>query len=214
MLALMLVSFMAVVIALGSYFNMKLRQGFEDLSDAGLFSQVNVEMPSGFTLPPPPAAKPPPAENVIPKPVKDADEAKPEPKPKDPPANGTEKGTNEKDGVEGGKGTDSSASYIALDALPQFPGGNVAMTTFIQQHLRYPVLEYQQRKGGRVVVSVEVKSSGELTEYRIVQSAGANLDAEAIRLLRLMPNWDPAIYQGSPINFQVKIPITFNARRG
>ena len=61
----------------------------------------------------------------------------------------------------------------------------------------------------RVVVVFDVEADGKLVNVRIVQGVSESIDAEAIRMVKRMPKFDPAIRQGVPVKVkQVVLPIS------
>lgn len=74
-----------------------------------------------------------------------------------------------------------------------YPGGQKALREFVRANTRYPAECKEQRLAGKAVVEVTILADGSQTGARIHQSSGnAHMDAEALRVVSLMPKWDPA----------------------
>ncbi|MBR6264780.1 MAG: energy transducer TonB [Prevotella sp.] len=74
---------------------------------------------------------------------------------------------------------------------PSFPGGEKALLEFLQKNVRYPEQAVKDSVEGRVVVSFEVESDGTITNAQVVKNLHPLLDAEALRVVNLMPKWEP-----------------------
>ena len=74
-----------------------------------------------------------------------------------------------------------------------YPGGQKALREFVRANTRYPAECKEQRLAGKAVVEVTILADGSQTGARIHQSSGnAHMDAEALRVVSLMPKWEPA----------------------
>lgn len=92
---------------------------------------------------------------------------------------------------------------------PDFPGGQAALFQFIADSVVYPVMAVQNKIEGTVFVKAIVETSGKLTNLEVMVSVDPLLDAEALRVIRMMPNWKPAMVGGENVRSRVKIPIRF-----
>lgn len=99
--------------------------------------------------------------------------------------------------------------FSRADFLPSFPGGQTAMFEFIKQNLKYPATAKAQKIEGIVVVQVMVEPDGSISKMGIDKSVGPDCDEEAIRLIKSMPTWKPAMKNGQAIRFMHKIPVAF-----
>ena len=90
-----------------------------------------------------------------------------------------------------------------------FPGGPVEMNNFISRTLRYPDDAFERRAEGLVVFAFIVDADGTLSNFRQMRSADPSLDAEALRILQLMPPWQPATHRGQPVRTEVTVPLAF-----
>ena len=60
-----------------------------------------------------------------------------------------------------------------------------------------------------VVLEVTVDTLGNLTYPEVVISQGEGLDQEALRVLKLMPQWIPAEHHGKKVEVFFRIPFKF-----
>ncbi|MES2794949.1 MAG: energy transducer TonB [Bacteroidota bacterium] len=94
--------------------------------------------------------------------------------------------------------------------LPEFPGGQKALGLFLQKNLRYPIDAMIGKKEGKVLVQFTVNTKGEIINPTILKSAGKSLDNEALRIVKTMPNWKPAMLNRQPFELTQTLPISFN----
>ena len=92
-----------------------------------------------------------------------------------------------------------------------FPGGQKALLDFLDQNVSYPT-DYEGCAQGRVVVSFTINEDGSIIEPKVEKSVCKELDAEALRVVGLMPKWIPAKYYGKAKKEKVFIPITFKLK--
>lgn len=92
---------------------------------------------------------------------------------------------------------------------PSYPGGMPALMRFMAQNLQYPAQAREQGVQGRVVVEFVVETDGRLTGCRVLRSVSPELDREALRLLSIMPRWEPGSKDGQPVRVRYTYPIAF-----
>lgn len=96
-----------------------------------------------------------------------------------------------------------------LEQLPEFPGGMVEFMKWLNSNLRYPQGAQRRKAMGKVVVSFLINKDGSITNAKIEKSASPELDAEALRVVRLMPRWKPGMSDNKPCRTMFAIPIIF-----
>lgn len=96
----------------------------------------------------------------------------------------------------------------APKTAPAFPGGHEVWMSFLNRNLKPPAaLTAGEKK--TVVVQFLVSADGAPNNFKIMQSAGAPFDEEALRVLKRMPKWKAGIENGRPTEAMVTQPITF-----
>ncbi len=101
------------------------------------------------------------------------------------------------------------------EPVPSYPGGVEAMKKFITDNLRYP--QGEKNREGRVVVSFVVERNGALTDLEILRPLSPAFDAEALRVVKAMPRWNPGRqymngYGLVPVRARYNVPITFKIK--
>ena len=97
--------------------------------------------------------------------------------------------------------------YINVDKRATFPGGNMKAAAFITENLKYP--EDADGAHGRVIVNFVVDKDGSISDIKVVRGVHPSLDAEAVRVVKLMPKWQPAERGGKPVRSRFNIPVYF-----
>ena len=99
--------------------------------------------------------------------------------------------------------------YDMPEQMPQFPGGADAMEHFISDNIKYPTVAKEKGIQGKVYVQFIVEKDGTLTHVKIRRGAHESLNNEAIRVIKMMPNWKPGSMRGKVVRVRYTIPITF-----
>ena len=104
--------------------------------------------------------------------------------------------------------------YLFVDNLPQFPGGDEAMMTFIAQNIKYPKQAAKAKQQGISHVSFVVRADGNLTDIAVMKSSGCEwLDNEALRLVKAMPQWTSGMQDGKAVNVRMTLPVVFRLKK-
>jgi len=93
------------------------------------------------------------------------------------------------------------------EEMPKFPGGPDSLNVFLRRNTQWPHPLYDAT--GTVLIEFVVEVDGSITNPTIKVSLSPELDAEALRLVGLMPKWKPARAQGEPVRCYYTIPVTF-----
>jgi hypothetical protein len=95
--------------------------------------------------------------------------------------------------------------YLMTDVRPTFPGGIQAFYDFVAKNYKMP--EVKDLKG-RVFIKFIVEADGSLSEIESVRDIGHGTGEEAVRVLKLSPNWIPGEENGKPVRVQYSLPIS------
>ena len=99
--------------------------------------------------------------------------------------------------------------YATTEQQPEFPGGLPKLKAYIQQNLHYPTAAQKAMKEGTVFVNFIVNEQGALEDVQVRMPVHSDLDAEALRLIKTMPNWIPGKVAGKPVACRYNLPIKF-----
>lgn len=93
---------------------------------------------------------------------------------------------------------------LTVDKRPEFPGGLEAFYFYIGNE--FEVFEVEQTIN--VYVSFVVEKDGNMTDIKVIRSATASIDAEAIRVLKsIRTKWKPGIKDGQYVRTLYRLPI-------
>jgi TonB family protein len=95
-----------------------------------------------------------------------------------------------------------------VQQMPVFPGGEDSLHRFLGENVKYPPLTLAPIEG-EVTVSAVVETDGKLRDITVEKSLYPTLDSEAVRVIKLMPNWVPGYNFGNATNVKVLIPVKF-----
>ncbi len=102
------------------------------------------------------------------------------------------------------------AQTAQSDTIPaSFPGGEKAMSAYLQKNLKYPQPSINNGIEGVVNVKFLVKKDGVLDKLSIVRLVDPDLEAEALRLVKGMPVWNPATVGGKPVDSESNVEVVF-----
>lgn len=97
-----------------------------------------------------------------------------------------------------------------VEKMPEFPGGQQALFYYLSTTVTYPLIAQENGIQGTSVVQFVINQDGSISDVTILRSAGeTSLDNEAMRVIRLMPNWSPGILKGKPVRVMYTIPVHF-----
>jgi peroxiredoxin len=123
------------------------------------------------------------------------------------------------------------------DHAPQYPGGISELMKFLSYNIKYPVEAEHYGVEGRVLVNFFVETDGTVSDIKVVNADLKNrlsdkkfskyseqdkfamrekgegqLKEEALRVVRKMPNWDPAMRRGEKVRVKYTLPISFRLK--
>lgn len=102
--------------------------------------------------------------------------------------------------------------FEIVEVMPQYPGGMEACLKYLSKEIDYPKKAQDAGQQGRVIVQMVVSKKGKIIDPRIVRSVSPELDAEAIRVVKSMPDWKPGTQRGQAVNVKYTIPIMFKLK--
>ena len=104
---------------------------------------------------------------------------------------------------------ESKKVYESVEQMPEFPGGMEEMMKFLQGNIQYPANAAKNKIEGRVVLQFVVEKDGQIGEVKVARPVDPELDAEALRVVKSMPNFIPGRQDGKPVAVWYTIPISF-----
>jgi TonB family protein len=99
--------------------------------------------------------------------------------------------------------------YQKPEVMAQFPGGEKALLEFIFKNLKYPEEARKNGIQGRVIIRFCVTSKGAVDQVMILKKVHPGMDAEAVRVVKMLPEFVPAKDKGKPVSVWYVLPIEF-----
>jgi len=96
-----------------------------------------------------------------------------------------------------------------VDKVPEFPGGQSAMMEFLVNNIKYPEEARKAEAAGIVAITFVVEKDGSLSSFETLRTPRPDMEEEAIRVLKLMPKFTPAMKDGKAVSVKYTLPIKF-----
>ena len=98
-----------------------------------------------------------------------------------------------------------------VEEMPEFPGGIEELYNFLSSNLQYPKEDMEAGRQGKVIVFFIVEKDGSISNIRV--DGGINntetMNEEALRVVRLMPDWKPGKQRGKAVRVSMRLPVNF-----
>lgn len=108
---------------------------------------------------------------------------------------------------------DLAKVYSITEKQAEFPDGEGALYQFINKTMKYPVVAAENNIEGKVVCKFIINENGTISNAEVTQSIDESLDKEALRIIGLMPKWNPAEQKGKKVKSYYTLPFTFKMHK-
>lgn len=105
---------------------------------------------------------------------------------------------------------DVSAEPKDVEVKAKFPGGEDALMQFLKDNIKYPSKAAKNRIQGQVKLEFLVDKTGKVRNVKVINSVDKDLDREAVRVCKSLPDFIPASVNGEPVEVYFTLPIRFN----
>jgi protein TonB len=178
----------------------------------------NLDQPNEIVAPPPP---PPPPDNVIQQvkyiPPVIVDSVKPEENVKIMTADEAQTKVTNNEVIEVSKEVKEEVQesetehepFLMVQEMPEPQGGISGLYKFIGENTQYPPIARDNNIQGKVFVRFCVTSKGTVDQVSIIKGVSPELDAEAIRVVKLFPTFRPGKQDGKPVPVWYNVSIIF-----
>lgn len=99
--------------------------------------------------------------------------------------------------------------YNFVEKMPEFPGGEKEVVKFLSKTMVYPEKARKKDEHGKVIVQFVVSKTGKVENAKVLKGVSKELDAEALRVINLLPDWTPGEQNGEKVAVYRIIPILF-----
>lgn len=104
---------------------------------------------------------------------------------------------------------DNSIHNMAgIEVKPDFPGGLEKFYKYVGNNYKVPE---EDGLKGKVFVTFVVEKDGSLTDVKVIRDIGYGTGAEAIRVLKKSPRWNPGEQNGKKVRVLYSLPITIQS---
>ena len=107
---------------------------------------------------------------------------------------------------------DDDLIFVQVDEGPEFPGGMEALQKFIEDNMQYPRIAAENNIYGKVYVTFVIDTDGTVLNPRLLRNIGGGCGAEAIRIVKMMPQWKPGMQKGKPVRVPYNLPVLFDRK--
>lgn len=91
--------------------------------------------------------------------------------------------------------------FLNPDSMPQFPGGLEEMEKFILNNAKF---DFNIDAVGKIIFEFIVNENGTVLQIKILRGLVDLYDNELLRVLKIMPNWKPAICDKKEVPVRMK----------
>jgi hypothetical protein len=86
---------------------------------------------------------------------------------------------------------DSTKTIFISNPEPSFPGGEDSLIAFIRRNIKWPIADGCEH--GTVFITFRIDTTGKINNPKILKGICPPYDNEALRIVSIMPKWNPAI---------------------
>ena len=102
-----------------------------------------------------------------------------------------------------------AAILNVVEEGPSFPGGMDSLYAWLANNLQYPKIAREHSIEGKVYVTFVVERDGSITYPKILRDIGGGCGEEVLRLVKMMPKWNPSKQRGKTVRVQFNLPVKF-----
>ena len=102
-------------------------------------------------------------------------------------------------------------TFVA-EKMPAFPGGDRELLKYLAKNTRYPASAEENKITGKVTVKFCVTETGKVDKVSVLKGVHPDLDAEAVRVISGLPDFEPGQQGGKEVPVWYMVPVTFTIR--
>jgi len=102
-----------------------------------------------------------------------------------------------------------SEPFLYVEEMPEFPGGLTGLYEYIAENTKYPERAHENNIQGKVFVRFCITSKGNIEQVTIYKGVDPELDAEALRVVKTLPDFKPGKQAGIPVPVWFIVHINF-----
>lgn len=102
--------------------------------------------------------------------------------------------------------------YFSYEIPASYVGGKRKMIKHIKDNMKYPKISKKHKIGGVVIVNFTIDEKGKVINAEVVKGVNYEIDNEALRIINMMPLWNPALLDGEAVKTRYRLPLMFNPK--
>ena len=99
--------------------------------------------------------------------------------------------------------------FVVVEEMPMYPGGEKELLDFIKNNTKYPESARANGISGRVIVRFIVNTQGNTEGATVLKGVDPLLDAEALRVIKLLKGFKPGMQGGKEVDVWYMVPVNF-----
>eukprot|EP01029_Cantina_marsupialis_P025537 TRINITY_DN67678_c0_g2_i1.p1 TRINITY_DN67678_c0_g2~~TRINITY_DN67678_c0_g2_i1.p1 ORF type:complete len:723 (-),score=105.87 TRINITY_DN67678_c0_g2_i1:42-2051(-) len=101
--------------------------------------------------------------------------------------------------------------FTIVEKMPEYPGGPKGLQKYIGANVKYPAEALKNNITGKVYIMFVVNKEGNVDQARVARGVEPSLDAEALRVIKSLPKWEPGMEKGKTVDVSYVVPINFDS---
>ncbi len=104
---------------------------------------------------------------------------------------------------------DEGEPFVAVEQMPEFPGGISELGKYLIKNIRYPAQARNQNIGSKIYIEFIITKTGEVRNIKVTNKLypSEEIDNQYRNLILNMPRWKPGMQNGKPVNVRYSLPI-------
>ncbi|MCF8297797.1 MAG: energy transducer TonB [Saprospiraceae bacterium] len=99
--------------------------------------------------------------------------------------------------------------FTVVEEKPSFPGGDNEMLKFLSNNINYPEMARELGISGKVYIEFIVEKDGSISNINLLRPIGGGCEEEAMRVVNLMPKWNPGKQRNKAVRVKLSLPVNF-----
>jgi periplasmic protein TonB len=106
---------------------------------------------------------------------------------------------------------DEHGVYNRAEKQPEFPGGQTALSAYINKNITYPQEAIDNGTSGTVHVTFVVDEHGKVINPQAAdgKNLGDDITNQTLKVFSNMPTWTPGTVHNKKVKTRMEVPVTF-----
>jgi periplasmic protein TonB len=105
---------------------------------------------------------------------------------------------------------DKDSIILIPEQLPEFKGGQGEFFKFLESNMKFPILTTNTTSQFKCIIRMIVSREGKIEMPEIISSSGfPDFDEDALRVMKLSPDWLPGRSRGNPVRCYFTISVKY-----